>query len=97
LWVQWLVFSILSVAAIVALRPATVRLLAKRAAVDVDDAIVGETVRVEERIEPGAVGRGELRGASWSVRNEGSEALLPGVRAVVSRVEELTLHVRKPG
>lgn len=94
-WLQWLVFSVLSVASILALRPATVRLLAKKAAIDVDDAIVGETVVATERIEPGALGRGELRGSTWSVRNEASEPLVTGDRALVSHVEGLTLHVRK--
>jgi len=96
-WVQWLVFTILSVASIVALRPATVRLLARKAAVDVEDKIVGETVTFAQRIEPGAVGRGELRGATWNVRNDGAEPFAAGERAVVSRVEGLTLHVRKSG
>lgn len=94
-WLQWLVFTVLSIASIVALRPATVRLLAKKAAIDVDDTIAGETVTVSERIEPGGLGRGELRGSIWSVRNESTAPLDSGDRALVSHVEGLTLHVRK--
>jgi membrane protein implicated in regulation of membrane protease activity len=96
-WIQWLVFSVLSVAAIIALRPATVRLLAKKAAFDVDDTLVGETVTLHEPIEPGGLGRGEMRGTPWSVRNESGERLAAGDRALVSHVEGLTLHVRKSG
>ena len=96
-WVQWLVFTILSVASIVALRPATVRLLARKAKVDVEDKLVGETVTFAQRIEAGGIGRGELRGAVWSVRNESAEPIAAGDRALVSHVEGLTLHVRKSG
>jgi len=93
-WLQWLLFSALSLGALVLLRP---RLLGRLRTPErpVDDSLVGEVVTVAGRLAPGAAGRGELRGSSWSVVNAGSAPLEDGERVRVERVEGLTLHVRK--
>jgi membrane protein implicated in regulation of membrane protease activity len=60
-----------------------------------DDTLVGEAGRALEALAPGALGRVELRGSTWSARNGDAAAIEPGARVRVERVEGLTLHVRR--
>jgi len=46
-----------------------------------------------EDVAPGVVGKGELRGTTWSVRTEGARTLRRGERVRVVRVDGLTLWV----
>jgi hypothetical protein len=93
-WFQWLLFSVLSIGALVLLRP---RLVGRLTTPErpMDDGVVGELARADARIEPGEIGRGELRGTTWTIQNVGDVALAPGDRCRVERVDGLTLHVRK--
>lgn len=95
-WVQWLLFSALSVGALALLRKP---LLARvRTGPDGDrDSLAGELAVPLEGIPPGAVGRAELRGSSWSARNAGTTDLVKGQRCVVVRVEGLMLLIRAEG
>jgi membrane protein implicated in regulation of membrane protease activity len=56
---------------------------------------VGKVVTVSEVLAPGAVGKGELWGSSWRVRNVGTGVLDPATEAVVVEVEDLTLCVKR--
>ena len=58
------------------------------------DSLVGETAHALEPIAPQAFGKVELRGASWSALNTGSELIAPDVRCRVEKVQGLTLHVK---
>lgn len=93
-WLQWLGFSGLSIGALMLLRP---RLLGRLRAGDrsIEDGFVGEFVRIEARIEPGGLGRGELRGSTFTVQNVGDLVLVPGDRCRVESVDGLTLLARK--
>lgn len=91
-WGQWATFAVSAVVSLVFFRgwlrsrfPKVTR---------ADDTLVGEVAVAREALAPGATGRIELRGATWSCRNAG-DALAPGDRARVERVEGLTLHVRR--
>jgi membrane protein implicated in regulation of membrane protease activity len=44
-------------------------------------------------VGPGCVGKGELRGTTWSVRTSGAQTLRRGERVRVTRVDGLTLWV----
>lgn len=94
-WVQWLLFSVLSVASLVLFRE---RLLARFGSGDAggDRAapVVGETAVLVEDLAPGAVGRAELRGTSWTVRSREPGTLERGRRCRVVAVDGLTLWVR---
>jgi membrane protein implicated in regulation of membrane protease activity len=93
-WGQWLLFAFLSLVLLVAVR----RRLKKRlpaAASRADDTLVGEIALIHERLEAGATGTAELRGARWTARNADTSALEPGARARVERVEGLLLHLRR--
>lgn len=93
-WAQWTAFSVLSLVLLVGLRS---RLYARIRATGAGgyDAVRGEIAIVRETIAAGEVGRAELRGAEWTARNVGPTALHPDQRAVVERVERLTLELRE--
>jgi hypothetical protein len=91
-WVQWLLFSVLSVIYLVVFRG---RLQAR---VQIPpppnvDSLVGVLAVVQERLQPGVVGKVEVRGSSWSARNTSDVTLDPGQRARVAAVDGLTLTV----
>ncbi|MBA2252940.1 MAG: NfeD family protein [Nitrospirales bacterium] len=56
--------------------------------------MVGETAVLTEDLPPGAVGKVELRGTTWSARNAGQTVLTKGHRARVERVDGLTLLIK---
>jgi len=58
------------------------------------DSLLGEVATLLEDLAPGAVGRAELRGSSWSVRSAEPKMLSKGARCRVERVDGLTLWVR---
>ncbi|HME73479.1 MAG TPA: NfeD family protein [Myxococcota bacterium] len=93
-WGQWFLFTLFSVLFLVLVRP---RFLGRLRTPEglVEDTLVGEFALVQSAIAPGALGRGELRGSTWTLSNAGSVPLQPGDRCRVERVEGLTLHVRK--
>jgi membrane protein implicated in regulation of membrane protease activity len=100
-WVQWLLFSVLSVGSLLLFRGKLVALTRAHgqpsnvaglgAGVD---ALVGEVVVPVDDLAPGAVGKAELRGTSWTARNDGERALARGQRCRVTRVDGLTLFIR---
>lgn len=93
LWVQILLFAVLSLAALFSLRRLLVaRLHSTRSASHVDR-LVGETALALEDMAVDTIGKAELRGSSWNARNVGLTALSCGQRCTVMRVEGLTLWV----
>lgn len=92
---QWLLFSVLSVGSLLLFRR---RLLAATAGSgngrDALDSVRGEVAVLQEALAPGAIGRAELRGSSWTARNVGERPLPAGGRCRVERTEGLTLLVR---
>ena len=91
-WAQWLIFTVTSVAYLLFFRgrlqksmdhpPANV------------DTLIGETATPRERIEPGAIGRADLRGALWNARNESAAVINAGQRCRVTRVDGLLVYVQ---
>ena len=93
-WVQWLLFSFLSVASMIGFR----RRLVDRFSMPAQsghklDSLVGDVAVLTEDLAPGGVGKAELRGTSWSVRTHETHMLTRGSRCTVKRVEGLTLWV----
>ena len=67
----------------------------RQAGPGIEDTLVGEIAVAREPIEPGAMGRGELRGSVFSLRNADAAPLAVGERCRVERVDGLTLEVRR--
>jgi membrane protein implicated in regulation of membrane protease activity len=93
-WLQWLLFSVFSIASLVVFRNPLMRKLNLGAGAADIDTLAGETGTALDDMSVGANGRVELRGTTWSARNAGSTPLARGHRCVVVRTERLTLLVK---
>ena len=89
LWLQWLVFTLLSVFLLLAFRRPILKMMS--ADTGPVDSLVGQIAVAQDAIAPGAIGRAELRGSSWSARNLHSAELARGQRCRVERVDGLLL------
>jgi membrane protein implicated in regulation of membrane protease activity len=58
------------------------------------DTLEGELAIPMDDLAPGAVGKAELRGTSWTAQNADDRPLAKGQRCRVARVEGLTLFIR---
>jgi hypothetical protein len=90
---QWGLFGLLAVAFLLGFRRPVQRWLRPSPA-PLRAVLVGEVARAREPIGPGAEGRAELHGSTWTARNTSSTALAPGGRARVVAVEGLVLEIR---
>ena len=91
-WGQWLLFAALSLISMFTFRKS----LYGRIRGNVPGfkaSLAGEYVVVSENLNPGAQGRASLRGADWTVVNDGAELIPGGTRVRVMRSDGLTLHV----
>lgn len=95
-WLQWAMFSALSVASLLTLRgPILRKINAADDEAEYVDTLVGMAVVASEDIVPGAEGKAELRGTSWGAQNVGTEPLARGEDGVVERVDGLKLYIRR--
>jgi membrane protein implicated in regulation of membrane protease activity len=92
-WVQWGLFSVVSIALLATLRNVLARKLGARSGRPVDN-IVGEEALLLEDLPAGGEARAELRGTSWTARSVGGGALPRGQRCRVERVDGVTLWLR---
>jgi inner membrane protein len=92
-WLQWLLFSVFSIGAILLLRRGMLN--SPTGMRDIDD-MVGMEAIVSEDVAVGGVGKAELRGTTWTARNAGDVPLGKGQRCRVARVERLTLWLQLP-
>lgn len=91
-WLEWLIFTLVSLACLVPLRGRFVR-WASGGEPRAVDSLVGEEALLLDDVGPGDVGKGELRGSTWNVRTAAARTLRRGERVRVSRVDGLTLWV----
>lgn len=97
LWMQWLLFSVLSLVALALFRNPVLRRMRAGMPSGPVDALTSDIATTIEDIAPGAVGRAELRGSAWSARNVGAAPLRKGQRCTVQRVDGLMLHITAEG
>jgi membrane protein implicated in regulation of membrane protease activity len=93
-WLQWLLFAALSIASLLLFRRPLLEWVKQRQPTGTVDSLEGDTAILLEDLAPGAVGKAELRGTSWSAQNADTQVLTRGLRCRVVRVEGLTLWVR---
>ena len=96
-WLQFLLFSVISVASLLLFRNRLIRVLKLDGAATDVDSMVGETAVPLEDILPGAVGRAELRGSAWTARNTTNATLVRGQRCRVTRVDRLMIFLEPEG
>ncbi len=93
LWTQILLFAVLSLVSLLALRRmfvARLRISDKGGSID---KLVGETALALDDMPVNSIGKAELRGSSWSARNVGESTVSNGQRCTVVGVEGLTLWI----
>jgi membrane protein implicated in regulation of membrane protease activity len=94
-WFQWLLFSMLSIVSLLTLRGPILTYMRRRSAGEPQvDSLVGEAVLALEDLAPGAEGKVELRGTSWSATNAGGMPAVKGQKCIVERVVGVRLFVR---
>jgi inner membrane protein len=91
-WVEWLLFTGLSVAYLVLFRRRLQSRFQNPPSSTVDS-LVGVLAVAREPLPPGAVGRVEVRGAAWSARNTSALLIEIDQRCRVVGVDGLTLAV----
>ncbi|MGH7788344.1 MAG: NfeD family protein [Candidatus Binatia bacterium] len=92
---QWLLFSVLSVGSLLLFRRRVLALFSADApGRDAIDTLRNEIAVLTTDLPPGAVGKAELRGTGWTVRNGGDAGLVAGQRCRVIRTDGLTLLVQ---
>jgi len=94
IWFQVLLFSAISLLSLLCFRPYLVRATRSKERPDPIDTLEGETALLMDDLPPDAVGKAELRGTTWTVRNGDQRLLVRGQRCRVSRVDGLTLWIR---
>lgn len=92
-WSQWALFSGLAVLMVALFRRPLQKMAQPTRGTHVDK-MIGEIATLVDDVAPGGIGKAELRGTSWSVKNDDRRALSRGERTRVVRVDGLTLWVR---
>ena len=93
-WVQWLLFSVISIVSLALFRDRLLRRMSPAGPPPSIDTLEGEVDVLLEDIAPGAFGKAELRGTAWTARNAGDGVLARGQRCRVTRVDGLTITIR---
>ena len=96
-WLQVLLFSAISVGSLLLFRRRLLRWFQIDPQSPAVDTLIGEIGVATEDLQPGRVGRVELRGTGWSARNTSSSPLVRGSRCRVVRVDGLTVDVEPEG
>ena len=91
-WLQWVVFSIISLVSMVLFRKQLYDKL-RGSAVGYKTGPAGEIVTVEKTLQPGESGRLAYRGTEWAVVNNSDQAFVQGQHVQISGVEVLTLKL----
>ncbi len=94
-WMEWLLFSVLSVGALAFLRRPLLHRFQAGVQEKEIDSLLGETATALETLSAGAIGKAELRGTAWSARNIGEAPIKKGERCKVEKVEGLMLSIRR--
>jgi membrane protein implicated in regulation of membrane protease activity len=89
---QWLLFALLSVAAMLGFRKRLYEKLRKPLDSVPESLTIGDRVQLPETLAPGQSCRVDYRGSSWTVRNIGAASLSGEV--AIAGVEGLTLLVK---
>ncbi len=94
LWFQLLLFSVFSVGSLALFRNPMLRMMrSKTGRAARVDTLVGEMATPVDPIAPGAVGKAELRGTTWTARNTSTQIIPAGCRCKVTAVDGLVITI----
>jgi membrane protein implicated in regulation of membrane protease activity len=91
-WLQWLLFSVLAIISMVWFRKRVYQKL-HRTSSEYQDGLTGETIRLEEPLDPGQTSRQSFRGTDWTITNRGSNRIEAQSEVQIDSTEGLTLIV----
>ncbi|HUV22112.1 MAG TPA: NfeD family protein [Gammaproteobacteria bacterium] len=91
-WLQWLLFSVISLMSMVLFRKNLYDKL-RGSGVGYETGPSGEIVTVEQTLQPGETGRLAYRGSEWTVVNCSDQVFSQGQHVQISSVEGLTLKL----
>ena len=91
-WLQWVVFSTVSLVMMVLFRKKLYDKL-RGSGVGYETGPSGEIVTVEQTLQPGETGRMAYRGTEWTVVNSSHQVFEQGQHVQISGVEGLTLKL----
>lgn len=93
-WAQWLLFAVLAIVSMLAFRRRVYEFVRGRTGHVQERITSGDRVVVPKRLEPGQSCRVDYRGTTWTARNVDVRAIEAGTEALISHVDDLTLHVK---
>ena len=93
-WLQWLLFSVFSIAGVLLLRKPIMQRLGVSAPALPGEEMRGEWALVTEEVRPGEFGKVELRGTAWNAR--ANRTVRVGERVPVERIDGLTVWLGGP-
>ena len=96
-WAQLLLFSVMSLVTLTFFRVRLLRWLQLDPQSPQIDTLMGEVGIVKEDLQPGVVGKVELRGSMWSARHRGAQSIGRGTRCRVVGIDGLVLFVEPEG
>ena len=92
-WVQWVAFASLSLITMFTFRKSLYMRLRGNSE-GFRATLSGESIVIETDLAPGNDTRVQFRGSKWTARNVGDSNIAGGSKAIVVKVDGLTLHVR---
>ena len=96
IWLQLVVFFVVSIAALIAARPLVVKYINQDTTATNSDRVLGATARVTESIDNTVpVGAVYVDGKTWSARSENGENIAAGTMVRVTRMEGVRLFVEE--
>ena len=96
-WMQTFLFSAISIGSLALFRSRLLKMMQPNPQAPSADALVGEVAVATEDVAAGSIGKVELRGSSWSARNDAGVVVTRGTRCRVTGVDGLMLHVVPEG
>ncbi len=93
-WIQFLLFTVFSIASLVLFRRALTRRLNLDEPAEKINTLEGESGTALEDIPAEGSGKVEVRGTGWNAVNKGTSPIEEGQDCVVERVEGVSLWVR---
>jgi len=87
---QWLLFSALSIVAMVLFRKRLYERL-RGSTPDYADGLAGEYIVIDSALEPGKTCRQQFRGTQWTIVNRGTVTIEPNTEVAIDATEGLTI------
>jgi membrane protein implicated in regulation of membrane protease activity len=94
-WLQWLLFAAFAVVTMVAFRGRVYALVRGNSGHVPERVTSGDKVVVPVHLDPGQTCRVDYRGTTWTARNTDVLPIAAGTEAVISRVDDLTLQLKR--